>query len=77
MSKSNSIILDEKQIYEVKSLASDTRRLFGVYPNVPIANDIKLLLENQGIMLCEYPFPDTNGTHTYGNITWFMSHYPS
>ena len=58
MSKSNFIILDEKQIYEVKSLASDTRRLFGVYPNVPIANDIKLLLENQGIMLCEYPFPD-------------------
>lgn len=73
MSKSNSIILDEKQIYEVKSLASDTRRLFGVYPNVPIANDIKLLLENQGIMLCEYPFPDTNGTHTYGNITWFKT----
>lgn len=73
MSKSNSIILDEKQIYEVKSLASDTRRLFGVYPNVPIANDIKLLLENQGIILCEYPFPDTNGTHTYGNITWFKT----
>lgn len=73
MSKSNFIILDEKQIYEVKSLASDTRRLFGVYPNVPIANDIKLLLENQGIMLCEYPFPDTNGTHTYGNITWFKT----
>ena len=73
MSKSNSIILDEKQIFEVKSLASDTRRLFGVYPNVPIANDIKLLLENQGIMLCEYPFPDSNGTHTYGNITWFKT----
>lgn len=73
MSKSNSIILDEKQIYEVKSLVSDTRRLFGVYPNVPIANDIKLLLENQGIMLCEYPFPNTNGTHTYGNITWFKT----
>ena len=73
MSKSNSIILEEKQIYEIKSLASDTRKFFGVYPNVPIANDIKLLLENQGIMLCEYPFPDTNGTHTYGNITWFKT----
>lgn len=73
MSKSNSIVLDEKQICEVKNLASDTRRLFGVYPNVPIANDIKLLLENQGIILCEYPFPDTNGTHTYGNITWFKT----
>lgn len=72
MSRENVIVLDEKQIYEVKSLASDTRRLFGVYPNVPIASDIKLLLENQGIILCEYPFPDTKGTHTYGNITWFQ-----
>lgn len=71
MSKNNSILLNEKQIYEVKSLASKARQLFGVYPNVPIGNDIKLLLEKNGILLCEYPFPDTNGTHTYGNITWF------
>ncbi len=73
MSKSNSIILDEKKIYEVKDLASETRRFFGVCPNVPIANDIKFLLEKQGIILCEYPFPDTNGTHTYGNITCFKT----
>lgn len=71
MSKNNSIVLSEKQIYEVKSLASKARQVFGVYPNVPIGNDIKLLLEKNGILLCEYPFPDTNGTHTYGNITWF------
>lgn len=71
MSNINSIVLNEKQIYEVKSLASKARQLFGVYPNVPIGNDIKLLLEKNGILLCEYPFPDTNGTHTYGNITWF------
>ena len=71
MSKNNSILLNEKQIYEVKTLASKARQLFGVYPNVPIGNDIKLLLEKNGILLCEYPFPDTNGTHTYGNITWF------
>lgn len=71
MSKNDSIVLNEKQIYEVKSLASKARQLFGVYPNVPIGNDIKLLLEKNGILLCEYPFPDTNGTHTYGNITWF------
>lgn len=71
MSNINSIVLNEKQIYEVKSLASKARQLFGVYPNVPIGNDIKLLLEKNGILLCEYPFQDTNGTHTYGNITWF------
>ena len=47
MSKSNSIVLDEKKIYEVKDLASETRRFFGVYSNVPIANDIKLLLEKK------------------------------
>lgn len=68
---SNDIVLNQKQIYEVKELASDTRQFFGVYHNVPIGNDIKLLLEKKDILLCEYPFPDIAGTHTYGNITWF------
>ena len=67
MSKSNSIVLDEKKIYEVKDLASETRRFFGVCPNVPIANDIKLLLEKQGIILCEYPFPEKHIC-----LTWNM-----
>ena len=73
MSKNVSIVLNEKQIYEVKRLAGDARQLFGVYPNVPIGSDIKLLLEKNNILLCEYPFPDTEGTHTYGNITWFKN----
>lgn len=73
MSKSNAIILNEKQIYEVKGLAFDTRQSFGIHPNVPIGNDIKLLLEKKDILLCEYPFSDTDGTHTYGNITWFKT----
>lgn len=73
MSKINAIVLNEKQIYEVKGLASDTRQSFGVHPNVPIGNDIKLLLEKNDILLCEYPFSDTDGTHTYGNITWFKT----
>ncbi len=73
MSKSNAIVLNEKQIYEVKGLASDTRQSFGVHPNIPIGNDIKLLLEKNDILLCEYPFSDTDGTHTYGNITWFKT----
>lgn len=73
MNKCSGIVLDEKQIYEVKKIVSDTRRFFGVQPNVPIGNDIRLLLEKNDILLCEYPFPDTNGTHTYGNITWFKN----
>lgn len=73
MSKCNGIVLDEKQIYDVKKLVSETRQFFGVHPNVPIGNDIRLLLEKKDILLCEYPFPDANGTHTYGNITWFKT----
>lgn len=71
MSKDNSVILDEKQIYDVKRLASEIRQFFGVHQNVPIGSDIRLLLEKKDILLCEYPFPDAEGTHTYGNITWF------
>lgn len=73
MSKSNSVVLNEQQIYEVKKLAKETRQTFGVQPNVPIGSDIKLILENKDILLCEYPFPDTEGTHTYGSITWFKT----
>ena len=73
MSKCNSVVLSEKQVYEIKKLVDETRQFFGVHPNVPIGNDIRMLLEKKGILLCEYPFPDTNGTHTYGNITWFKT----
>ena len=73
MSKSNSVVLDDKQIHEIKKLVAETRRFFGVHPDVPIGNDIRLLLDKKDILLCEYPFPDMNGTHTYGNITWFKT----
>ena len=73
MSKSNSVVLADKQIHEIKKLVAETRRFFGVHPDVPIGNDIRLLLDKKDILLCEYPFPDTNGTHTYGNITWFKT----
>ena len=36
MSKSNSVVLDDKQIYEIKKLVTETRQFFGVHPNVPI-----------------------------------------
>ena len=71
MNKDNFVELNEQQIYEVKRLAAETRQFFGVYPNVPIGSDIRLLLKKKDILLCEYPYPDTDGTHTYGNITWF------
>ena len=73
MSKRNSVGLSEMQILDIKKLAADTRQSFGVLQNVPIGNDIRLLLEKKGIVLCEYPFPDNAGTHTYGNITWFKT----
>lgn len=73
MSKSNSVVLADKQIHEIKKLVAETRRFFGVHPDVPIGNDIRLLLDKKDILLCEYPFPDMNGTHTYGNITWFKT----
>lgn len=73
MSRDNSFALNEQQIFEVKRLASDVRRLFGVHPNVPIGSDIRLLLEKKDVLLCEYPYPDSKGTHTYGNITWIKS----
>ncbi|MDY5577491.1 MAG: ImmA/IrrE family metallo-endopeptidase [Lachnospiraceae bacterium] len=73
MSKDNSLILNDQQILEVKRLASDTRRFFGVHLNVPIGSDIRLLLEKKDVLLCEYPYPDSKGTHTYGNITWIKN----
>lgn len=73
MSRDNAFVLNEQQIFEVKRLASDVRRLFGVHPNVPIGSDIRLLLEKKDVLLCEYPYPDSKGTHTYGNITWIKS----
>ena len=74
MSKNNGIILDDIEIYKIKKLATETRQFFGVQLNVPIGNDIRLLLDKKDILLCEYPFSDTNGTHTYGNITWFKAY---
>lgn len=51
MSKINSIVLDDKQIYEIKKIVTETRQFFGVHPNVPIGNDIRLLLDKKDIPL--------------------------
>lgn len=49
-----------KEISEIKQLAKDTRKSFGVNDEVPIANDMKMLLDRQGIYLCEYPFENNS-----------------
>lgn len=73
MIKEKNVDLTDIQVAEIKRMANDTRQFFGVFQNVPIGCDIRLLIEKKEIYLCEYPYPDTNGTHTYGNITWFKN----
>lgn len=65
--------LNAEETEEVKQLATKTRQDFGVFPTVPLGSDIRMILEKEGILLCEYPFGDSCGTHTYGNITWFKT----
>lgn len=73
MKKNEHILLDAKKINEIKKMAADARRGFGVLQNAPIGNDIRLFLEKKDILLCEYPFSDSEDAHTYGNITWFKA----
>ena len=54
----NNIVLNIKDIVEIKELASETRQAFGMSEGIPIANDMRMLLNKQGIILCEYPFAD-------------------
>ncbi|MBQ9304089.1 ImmA/IrrE family metallo-endopeptidase, partial [Butyrivibrio sp.] len=56
----NNIILTPREIIEIKQLAKDMRAAFGVNDEVPIANDIKMFLDKQGILLCEYPFQENS-----------------
>ena len=73
MSRNNHVVLSERQIAEIKILASEARGFFGVHQNVPVANDIRLFLEKKDILLCEYPFSESEDTHTYGNIVMFKA----
>lgn len=65
------VVLEKRQVEYVKKLAEETRKLFGVYAEVPIANDMMTLLEKKGIYLCEYPFETSGESHTDATITWF------
>lgn len=65
------IILTETDIENIKRLADDTRKSFGIYGDVPIANDMFMLLEQREIILCQFPFPTTKKSHMDANITRF------
>ena len=67
----NEIILTPEQIEKIKNIANDVRKLFGVFGDVPIANDIFMLLEKNNIILCEYPFEASEGSHTDATLTRF------
>ena len=73
MNGDNHIILSDSQITDIKQLARDTRKLFGVQQDVPVGNDMKMILEKKDILLCEYPFSESGDTHTYGNIVMFKT----
>ena len=73
MNGDNHIILSDSQITDIKQLARDTRKRFGVQPDVPVGNDMKMILEKKDILLCEYPFSESGDTHTYGNIVMFKT----
>ena len=63
--------LTDEQIEKVKVLAENARRDLGVFPNVPVADDINMLIEKKNIYICEYPFQTSEGSHTDATITWF------
>ena len=71
------IVLTEEQIVEIKKLADNTRKEFGIFGDVPIAKDIFMLLEKKDIIICQYPFQTEKESHMDANITWFETKYGS
>ena len=71
------IVLTEEQINEIKKLADNTRKEFGIFGDVPVAKDIFTLLEKKNIILCQYPFQTEVKSHMDANITWFETKYGS
>ena len=65
------ISLTASQVEEIRQRADEVRKLFGVFGDVPIGNDIFMLLEKNNIILCEYPFEASEGSHTDATLTRF------
>ncbi len=51
----HSRFLSEIQLEEIRKLAEKTRHSLGFVGDTPIANDIFTILDNEGILLLEYP----------------------
>ena len=51
----HSHVLSEIQLEEIRKLAEKTRHSLGFVGDTPIANDIFTILDNEGILLLEYP----------------------
>lgn len=69
------IVLTEEEIVEIKKLADNTRKEFGIFGDVTMAKDIFMLLEKKNIILCQYPFQTEKESHMDANITWFETKY--
>ena len=64
------VVLTELQIDEIKKAADKERRNFGII-EAPIAGDLFMQIEQEGIAICQYPFPTSKKSHTDANITRF------
>lgn len=65
--------LSEADIAGIRRQAHDVRTRFGVDDYVPIANDIRTLLERRGIIICEYPFKKNGKSHLDAEIARFVT----
>lgn len=54
--------LNEIDICRVKELAGKARRKYGIGDDLPVADNLRLILEEEGIILCEYPLAGEDGT---------------
>lgn len=60
-----------RDVLDVKELALTARKRIGVYEDFPIGNDLRHILEDEKIIICEYPFENANESHTDATITIF------
>ena len=73
---SDKTTLTSKVITELKEKANQCRKNWGVFPDVPVGNDLfKLLEEKEKIIICEYPFQTATKANTDATITIFESVY--
>lgn len=64
------IVLTELQIDEIRRIADKERKYFGVI-DAPIARNLFTLIEQEGIAICQYPFPFDGKSHIDANIIRF------